>query len=243
MALRTATLRIRVGSTSGWRAVSLSKLPRASRQTSLSRSAATLRVRWPCDRRDISPTMLPGGILGHQQRLVGAVLVLVTEHAEAAAGHDIDGVGGLRPGGTTGAARQHQQRQLALDGRHAVRLEVGEQRRALQGPAQPLSCRVLAGRDDAHPALTDLAFPSVPNRSSGRRGPTPSPAICRRTGRSVPSCRPSVRVPAPSRDRPADAASCQRARRAAPRARRRCRTRWRSASLARRAVPAGRRRS
>ena len=62
MALRTATLRIRVGSTSGCRAVSLSKLPRARRQTSLSRSAATLRVRWPCDSRDISPTMLPGGI-------------------------------------------------------------------------------------------------------------------------------------------------------------------------------------
>ena len=62
MALRTATLRIRAGSTSGWSAVSLSKLPRARRHTSLSRSAATLRVRWLCDSSDISPTMLPGGI-------------------------------------------------------------------------------------------------------------------------------------------------------------------------------------
>jgi len=61
-ALRTATLRISAGRTSGWRAVILSKLGRASRQTSLSRSAATLRVRWPCDRSDISPTRLPGGI-------------------------------------------------------------------------------------------------------------------------------------------------------------------------------------
>ena len=62
IALRTATLRIRVGSTSGCREVSLSKLPRGRRHTSLSRSAATLRVRWLCDSRDISPTMLPGGI-------------------------------------------------------------------------------------------------------------------------------------------------------------------------------------
>ena len=62
MALRTATLRISAGSTSGWSEVSLSKLLRASRHTSLSRSAATLRVRWLCDSSDISPTMLPGGI-------------------------------------------------------------------------------------------------------------------------------------------------------------------------------------
>ena len=62
MALRAATLRISVGSTSGWREVSLSKALRGSRHTSLSRRAATLRVRWPCDSSDISPTMLPGGI-------------------------------------------------------------------------------------------------------------------------------------------------------------------------------------
>ena len=42
--------------------VSLSKLACASRQTSLSRSAATLRVRLLCDSSDISPTMLPGVI-------------------------------------------------------------------------------------------------------------------------------------------------------------------------------------
>ena len=60
MALRIATLRISAGSTSGWSAVSVSKLVRASRQTSLSRSAATLRVRGLRESRDISPTMLPG---------------------------------------------------------------------------------------------------------------------------------------------------------------------------------------
>ena len=60
-ALRAATLRISVGSTSGCCEVSASKLVRARRQTSLSRSAATLRVRLPCDSSDISPTMLPGG--------------------------------------------------------------------------------------------------------------------------------------------------------------------------------------
>ena len=60
--LRTATLRISAGSTSGWWPVSVSKLSCDRRQTSLSRSAATLRVRWLCDSSDISPTMLPGGI-------------------------------------------------------------------------------------------------------------------------------------------------------------------------------------
>jgi hypothetical protein len=61
--LRTATLRIRVGSTSGCRAVSLSKLPR--RQPPDHAVAQTRRrcaLRWLCDSSDISPTMLPGGI-------------------------------------------------------------------------------------------------------------------------------------------------------------------------------------
>jgi hypothetical protein len=85
-----------------------------------------------------------GRDLGHQDRLVGAALVLVSEHAEAAAGHDIDRVGRLALAEQWRAARQHQQRQLALDCRHAVRLEVGEQRCPLQGLAQALPCRVLA---------------------------------------------------------------------------------------------------
>ncbi len=60
MALRIATLRISAGSTSGWWLVRFSKLERDSRQTSLSRNAATLRERGLCDSSDISPTMLPG---------------------------------------------------------------------------------------------------------------------------------------------------------------------------------------
>jgi hypothetical protein len=62
IALRTATLRIRAGSTSGWCPVSALKLSFDRRQTSLSRNAATLRVCRLCDSSAISPTMLPGVI-------------------------------------------------------------------------------------------------------------------------------------------------------------------------------------
>ena len=94
-----------------------------------------------------------GRDLGHQDRLLGAVLVLVAEHAEAAAGHDIDGVGRLALAEQRRAARQHEQAELLFDRRHAVRLEIGEQWRALQRLAQPQSCGILDWRDDAHPSV------------------------------------------------------------------------------------------
>ena len=94
-----------------------------------------------------------GRDLGHQDRFVGAVLLLVAEHAEAAAGHDIDGVGRLALAEQRRAARQHEQRQLALDRRHAFFIEIGEQGREVERLAQSQPCGVLARRDDAHPSL------------------------------------------------------------------------------------------
>ncbi len=94
-----------------------------------------------------------GRDLGHQDRFVGAVLVLMAEHAEAAAGYDIDGVGRLALAEQRRAARQHQQRQLALDRCHAFCIEIGEQGRELKRLAQSQPCGVFARRDDAHPSL------------------------------------------------------------------------------------------
>ncbi len=97
--------------------------------------------------------------LGDQDRLVEDLL-LVAEHAEAAARHQVDRVGGLALVEQRCAARQDKQRQLALDRRHACRVEVGEQRRTLQRLAKTQPGRFLGRRDVAHPPLLiGRAFP------------------------------------------------------------------------------------
>ena len=228
MALRTATLRISAGSTSGCRAVSLSKLPRASRQTSLSRkrrdAARALAVR---QQRHLAHDVA-GRDLGHQDRLVGAVLVLVPEHAEAAAGHDIDGVGRLALAEQRRAAGQHEQRQLALDRGHAVVVEIGEQGRAMQRPAQPQARRVLAWATarEAHPRLQALERPA--DRLVGARPHHLAPLVA---GREEALLHVGLELAAQRR---AEVAAMMQPVVGAHRAqhlghRSRCRTRWRSA--------------
>ena len=60
MALRSTTLRISGASTAGWSRMRAWKSAWLNRHTSLSRKAATLRMRLPWLSTDISPTRLPG---------------------------------------------------------------------------------------------------------------------------------------------------------------------------------------
>ncbi len=101
-----------------------------------------------------------GRDLGHQDRLVGTVLLLVPEHAQAAAGHDIDGVGRLAlankgaPPGSTSSDSSRSMAAMLFSSRSANR---GARWSALRSRSRR---GVLARRDDAHPSL--LIFRACP---------------------------------------------------------------------------------
>ncbi len=101
-----------------------------------------------------------GRDLGNQCRpALGDIVLVMAEHAEAAARHDIDRIRRLALMEQRGAAGQHQQNELALDGGHAGRVEIGEQRSAQQRLPQPQPGRILVRLDEAHSGLIPRSAP------------------------------------------------------------------------------------
>jgi hypothetical protein len=101
-----------------------------------------------------------GRDLGDQRRAAfDRVVVVVTEHAEAAAGHEIDGVGRFTLVEQGRAAGQDQRRELALDCRHAGGVEVGEEGGAQQRLPQPQPGRIPVRLDNVHRRLIGRRAP------------------------------------------------------------------------------------
>ena len=82
----------------------------------------------------------------------------MAEHTEATAGHQIDRIGGFALAEQRRAPRQDEAREFALDRRYVPGIELGEQRCALQRPAEPQQrCVLVRGGDGGH--RRDLIFP------------------------------------------------------------------------------------